>query len=376
MAGFMTVLAAADVRRYAGRVLNTHPSLLPAFPGAHAVRDALGLRGEGHRLHGPHRHGAHGRRADPGPGGRARAARTTPRRRCTSGSRRSSAASIPPWCRGVPGMTARPAVRLRQDRRRRAGAGAARARVGAGVERRHGRGHRRRRPARHRRGRPHRRRRPSSATGSSRCTRRSTAASWPTSTDPTHVGRPGDATASSRSTSSSSTCTRSPTQPGIELIDVGGPAMVRAAAKNHAHVGVVVDPRRLRPGARRAAPPAVRCRRRPAGAWPARRSPTPRPTTPPIVTWFDGEADAAGGEVAVHRRCLPADRSHLAARAGPGAALRREPAPAGRPLPGRRRPVVVGRRRAARRQGAVVPQPVRHRGGVAPGPPLRRDRPS
>ncbi len=32
------------------------------------------------------------------------------------------------------------------------------------------------------------------------------------------------------------------TDPGIELIDVGGPAMVRAAAKNHAHVGVVVNP--------------------------------------------------------------------------------------------------------------------------------------
>jgi phosphoribosylaminoimidazolecarboxamide formyltransferase/IMP cyclohydrolase len=30
--------------------------------------------------------------------------------------------------------------------------------------------------------------------------------------------------------------------PGIELIDIGGPAMVRAAAKNFAHVGVVVDP--------------------------------------------------------------------------------------------------------------------------------------
>jgi len=30
--------------------------------------------------------------------------------------------------------------------------------------------------------------------------------------------------------------------PGIELIDIGGPAMVRAAAKNHAHVGVLVDP--------------------------------------------------------------------------------------------------------------------------------------
>jgi phosphoribosylaminoimidazolecarboxamide formyltransferase/IMP cyclohydrolase len=32
------------------------------------------------------------------------------------------------------------------------------------------------------------------------------------------------------------------TDPGIELIDIGGPTLVRAAAKNHAHVGVVVDP--------------------------------------------------------------------------------------------------------------------------------------
>ena len=31
-------------------------------------------------------------------------------------------------------------------------------------------------------------------------------------------------------------------EPSIEMIDIGGPAMVRAAAKNHAHVGVVVDP--------------------------------------------------------------------------------------------------------------------------------------
>ena len=30
--------------------------------------------------------------------------------------------------------------------------------------------------------------------------------------------------------------------PGIETIDIGGPTMVRAAAKNHAHVGVLVDP--------------------------------------------------------------------------------------------------------------------------------------
>lgn len=41
MAGFMTILTAAMFDRYDGRILNTHPSLLPAFRGAHAVSDAL-----------------------------------------------------------------------------------------------------------------------------------------------------------------------------------------------------------------------------------------------------------------------------------------------------------------------------------------------
>jgi phosphoribosylaminoimidazolecarboxamide formyltransferase/IMP cyclohydrolase len=36
-------------------------------------------------------------------------------------------------------------------------------------------------------------------------------------------------------------------QPGVEMIDIGGPAMVRAAAKNHSHVGVVVDPHDYEP---------------------------------------------------------------------------------------------------------------------------------
>jgi len=36
-------------------------------------------------------------------------------------------------------------------------------------------------------------------------------------------------------------------QPGIEMIDVGGPTMVRAAAKNHAHVAVLVDPTQYGP---------------------------------------------------------------------------------------------------------------------------------
>lgn len=40
-AGFMRILGEAVLCEFAGRVLNTHPALLPAFPGAHAVRDAL-----------------------------------------------------------------------------------------------------------------------------------------------------------------------------------------------------------------------------------------------------------------------------------------------------------------------------------------------
>ena len=41
LAGFMKILAPATVGHYRGRILNTHPALLPSFPGAHGVRDAL-----------------------------------------------------------------------------------------------------------------------------------------------------------------------------------------------------------------------------------------------------------------------------------------------------------------------------------------------
>lgn len=40
-AGFMRILSADFVHAYAGRIVNTHPALLPSFPGAHGVRDAL-----------------------------------------------------------------------------------------------------------------------------------------------------------------------------------------------------------------------------------------------------------------------------------------------------------------------------------------------
>jgi phosphoribosylglycinamide formyltransferase 1 len=41
LAGFMRILSGRFLARWPDRVLNTHPSLLPAFRGAHAVREAL-----------------------------------------------------------------------------------------------------------------------------------------------------------------------------------------------------------------------------------------------------------------------------------------------------------------------------------------------
>ena len=41
LAGYMRLVGPAVLAAFPGRILNTHPSLLPAFPGAHAVRDAL-----------------------------------------------------------------------------------------------------------------------------------------------------------------------------------------------------------------------------------------------------------------------------------------------------------------------------------------------
>lgn len=41
LAGFMRILGPSLVQAFANRIVNVHPSLLPAFPGAHAVRDAL-----------------------------------------------------------------------------------------------------------------------------------------------------------------------------------------------------------------------------------------------------------------------------------------------------------------------------------------------
>ncbi len=52
-AGFMRILGPAVLGRFPLRIVNTHPALLPSFPGAHAVRDALdhGVRVTGSTIH-------------------------------------------------------------------------------------------------------------------------------------------------------------------------------------------------------------------------------------------------------------------------------------------------------------------------------------
>ena len=52
-AGFMRILGAHVLAAFPHRVINTHPALLPAFPGAHGVRDALdyGVRVTGCTVH-------------------------------------------------------------------------------------------------------------------------------------------------------------------------------------------------------------------------------------------------------------------------------------------------------------------------------------
>ena len=195
----------------------------------------------------------------------------------------------------------RPAVRLRQDRDRRARSRPPRPGVGSAVERGDRAERSPKRGFRSPTSPSARASRPSSVIGWSRCTRRCTAASSPTPTIPT-IDAISRSSASSRSPSWSSTCTRSAQEPGVELIDVGGPAMVRAAAKNHAHVGVVVDPAdyepvlaELRAGGRLSGP----TRRRLARTAFARTA----AYDTEIVAWLDDTGPRPADEDATTRIC-------------------------------------------------------------------------
>ena len=95
--GFMRIVSADFIDAFGGKYLNTHPALLPAFPGAHGVRDALAY---GVKVTGCTVHWADAG-VDTGPSSRRRPWRwrtARPRSPCTNGSRWWSAGSwCPPW---------------------------------------------------------------------------------------------------------------------------------------------------------------------------------------------------------------------------------------------------------------------------------------
>ena len=97
-----------------------------------------------------------------------------------------------------------------------------------------------------------------------------------------------------------------------------------------------------------------------------RRSPAPRPTTRRSSAGWRPRSRATPPARSAATAAAAARDDAPRAGAGAGAALRREPAPAGARYRVAGAPQLVGRRRAARRQGAVVPQPAttpRRRGG-------------
>ena len=156
-------------------------------------------------------------------------------------------------------------------------------------------------------------------------------------------------------------------QAAIEKIDVGGPAMIRAAAKNHARVTVVVDPSDyesvLLAEIRGVGGTLAATRERLAAQAFARTA----QYDVAISNYFARELSAGRGN---SRR-----RFSLAFREAGGASLRREPAPAGRlyrdrASPGRR----ADRLRPAPGQGALVQQPPRRGLGRAAGPRHARKR--
>ena len=119
LAGYMRIVGPAVLAAFGGRILNTHPSLLPAFPGAHAVADALAHGVDRDRLHRPPRRRDPRRRPDRRSGGGADPAR---RRRGDPARPDPGRRAPPPAARRRPAAGRRARDRARRpsrDRRRR-----------------------------------------------------------------------------------------------------------------------------------------------------------------------------------------------------------------------------------------------------------------
>ncbi len=103
-AGFMRILGPGVLSAFPMRVVNTHPALLPSFPGAHAVRDALahGVRVTGSTIHLVDEGVDTGPIVDQRP---SRSTTTMTRPRCTSGSRSWSASCSSTSSAGWPPTT-------------------------------------------------------------------------------------------------------------------------------------------------------------------------------------------------------------------------------------------------------------------------------
>ena len=101
LAGYMHLLTKPFLDRFPGAIVNVHPSLLPAFPGRHAIEDALaaGVETTGVTVH----YVDEGVDTGPGhpPGGRSRSSRAT---RSRSASTASSTACCP---RSSPSLVSR-----------------------------------------------------------------------------------------------------------------------------------------------------------------------------------------------------------------------------------------------------------------------------
>ena len=89
-AGFMKIVGKEFLARFGGRFVNTHPALLPSFPGRPRRARRARVRREGHRLHRPLRRRRRRHRPDHRPGRGRGPGRGRRGALCTSASRKSS----------------------------------------------------------------------------------------------------------------------------------------------------------------------------------------------------------------------------------------------------------------------------------------------